>query len=114
MSASSVSSSKPSSLAGAGNRIKAYTIATDALGRDARFDPQADPIVRVEAGRLRRTLEHYYATEGRGDPIVIELPSGSYVPVFRPNIAPHGASPGCAVGLGNSLACCATTTDWCR
>ena len=76
---------------GQSRHIKAYTVATDALGRDARFDPQADPIVRVEAGRLRRTLEHYYATEGRGDPIVIELPSGGYVPLFRPHIAPHGA-----------------------
>jgi hypothetical protein len=78
-------------LSGQSRQTKPYTIATDTLGRDARFDPQADPIVRVEAGRLRRTLEHYYATEGRGDPIVIELPSGGYVPLFRSNIAPHGA-----------------------
>ncbi len=48
------------------------------------------PIVRVEPGRLRRALEHNHETEGRGDPIIIEMPRGSYVPVFRPNIAPHG------------------------
>jgi hypothetical protein len=78
-------------LAGNGSRIKGYTIATDALGRDARFDPQADPIVRVEAGRLRRALEHYYANGGSRDPVVIELPRGGYVPVFRANTAPHGA-----------------------
>jgi hypothetical protein len=78
-------------LNGRSRQIKAYTIATDALGRDARFDPQADPIVRVEAGRLRRALKKYYANGGQNDPIVIELPRGSYVPVFRPNIAPRGA-----------------------
>ena len=72
-------------LDGRGDRIKAYTIATDALGRDASFDPQSDPIVRVEAGRLRNTLAQYYANGGSNDPVVIELPRGRYVPVFRPN-----------------------------
>jgi hypothetical protein len=70
-------------LAGRGDHLKAYTIAVDALGRDSTFDPQADPIVRVEAGRLRRALEHYYGNEGHNDSFVIELPRGSYVPVFR-------------------------------
>lgn len=72
-------------LAGRGERIKAYSIAADALGRDANFDPQNDPIVRVEAGRLRRTLQHYYANGGGNDPVIIELPRGHYVPVFRAN-----------------------------
>jgi hypothetical protein len=72
-------------LAGRGDHLKAYTIAVDALGRDSTFDPQADPIVRVEAGRLRRALEHYYADGGRNDSFVIDLPRGSYVPVFRAN-----------------------------
>lgn len=75
------------SLIGNGHRIKGYTIATDALGRDASFDPQNDPIVRVEAVRLRRALETYYATDGRDDPIVIAMPSGSYVPTFQVNTA---------------------------
>ena len=79
-------------LSGHSRQIKAYTIATDGFGRDARFDPQADPIVRVEAARLRRALEHYYTNGGSNDPVLIELPRGSYVPVFRPNIAPHGAA----------------------
>ena len=74
-------------LAGRAERIKAYSIAADALGRDANFDPQNDPIVRVEAGRLRRALDHYYANGGSNDPIVIELPRGHYVPVFRANTA---------------------------
>jgi hypothetical protein len=72
-------------LAGNGSRIKAYTIAADALGRDSSFDPQNDPIVRVEAGRLRRALDQYYINGGCNDPVVIELPRGHYVPVFRAN-----------------------------
>jgi len=72
-------------LAGHAGRIKAYTIAADALGRDSSFDPQHDPIVRVEAGRLRRSLDHYYSNGGTNDPVVIELPRGKYVPVFRAN-----------------------------
>jgi TolB-like protein len=70
-------------LAGHGQRIKAYTIATDALGREPSFDPQNDPIVRVEAGRLRQALDNYYASDGRNDNILIELPRGTYVPNFR-------------------------------
>lgn len=72
-------------LVGRGDRIKAYTIATAALGRAADFDPQSDPIVRVEAGRLRRALAHYYANGGSADLVIIELPRGNYVPAFRAN-----------------------------
>jgi hypothetical protein len=78
-------------LAGNGNRIKAYSIATAALGREANFEPQNDSIVRVEAGRLRLTLEHYYANGGHDDPIVIELPRGHYIPIFRANTAQRRA-----------------------
>jgi hypothetical protein len=78
-------------LPGRGDRLKAYTIATDALGRDAKLDPQADPIVRVEAGRLRRALEQYYTGDGRDDPIIIELPLGGYILEFRANPAIHRA-----------------------
>ena len=70
-------------LAGHRSQIKGYTIAVEALGRHAEFDPQADPIVRVEAGRLRRALKRYYAGPGRRDPLVIEVPPGKYVPLFR-------------------------------
>jgi len=63
--------------------IKAYTIATEALGRDSDFDPQNDPIVRVEAGRLRQALARYYAKHGHDDAVLIELPRGSYVPNFQ-------------------------------
>src|SRR4051794_39407852 len=51
-------------LDGNGGRLKGYTIGVEALGRDESFDPQSDPIVRVEAVRLRRALARYYAAEG--------------------------------------------------
>lgn len=70
-------------LAGEAHEIKGYTIATQALGRGADFDPQADPIVRVEAGRLRRALEScYQGGEGRS-PLRIMVPRGAYVPRFE-------------------------------
>jgi TolB-like protein len=70
-------------LAGRGDRIKAYSIATDVFGRDASFDAHSDPIVRVEAGHLRRALEHFYLTAGKTDSVVISVPKGSYAPVFE-------------------------------
>ena len=69
-------------LAGCGDRIKAYDIAVTVFGRDDSFDPQSDPIVRIEASRLRRSLERYYLLAGGDDPIRIEIPKGGYVPVF--------------------------------
>ncbi len=65
-------------LAGRASRIKAYNIATTVFGRDANFDPQTDAIVRIEARRLRRALEHYYLTGGKDDPIRICIPKGTY------------------------------------
>ncbi|MEI2301659.1 tetratricopeptide repeat protein [Ensifer sp. MJa1] len=70
-------------LAGRGERIKAYSIATEVFGRDSSFDPQTDPAVRIEAGRIRRALERYYLVAGRADPIVISIPKGAYVPTFK-------------------------------
>jgi TolB-like protein len=65
------------------DRIKAYTIGVEVFRRNTKFDPQIDPIVRVEATRLRRTIERYYAGPGLADPVVIDFPRGSYVPTFR-------------------------------
>jgi TolB-like protein len=69
-------------LAGRGDRIKAYSIAVEVFGRGESFDPQTDPIVRIEAGHLRRALERYYLTSGHADPILITIPKGGYVPDF--------------------------------
>jgi tetratricopeptide (TPR) repeat protein len=71
------------SLQGKSDRIKAYTIGVEVLRRDSNFDPQLDPIVRVEATRLRRAIERYYAGPGVQESIIIDLPRGTYVPTFR-------------------------------
>ena len=69
-------------LAGRAATLKEYTIALGVFDRDDSFDPQQSSIVRVEASRLRAKLRQYYATRGQTDPIRIDLPTGSYVPVF--------------------------------
>ena len=69
-------------LAGRAANLKGYTIATTVFERPDNFDAHADPIVRVEAAKLRSRLEHYYYTRGVADPIRILLPKGGYVPEF--------------------------------
>jgi hypothetical protein len=66
-----------------GTSLKEYQIATEVLGRPTDFDPQSDSTVRVQAGRLRAKLADYYAHEGPDDPIVVELPKGSYSLAFH-------------------------------
>ncbi|HVO62936.1 MAG TPA: hypothetical protein VMT53_18545 [Terriglobales bacterium] len=68
-----------------GASLKEYQIATEVFGRPADFDPHLDSTIRVQAGRLRLKLAEYYATEGRDDDIVVELPKGTYVLNFRAN-----------------------------
>ncbi|MBY3533650.1 adenylate cyclase [Rhizobium laguerreae] len=68
-------------LEGRGNRIKAYSIAIEVFGRDPGFT-QDDPVVRIEAGRLRRSLERYYLVAGQDDPVRIDIPKGGYIPTF--------------------------------
>jgi hypothetical protein len=58
--------------------VKEYQIATEVFGRQADFDPQLDSMVRVQAGRLRTKLTEYYNSEGAHDPLVVEIPKGSY------------------------------------
>ena len=70
-------------LAGDGGSIKAYSIAVDVLGRPPDFDPQNDPIVRVQARRLRNLLEQFYAGGLSKSGVEIRLPLGRYVPEFR-------------------------------
>ena len=81
-------------LSGESEQIKAYTIATTVFERGADFDPQLNSIVRIEAGRLRRSLENYYLRAGADDPVNISIPKGSYVPNFRP------AGPQAAAAVG--------------
>lgn len=69
-------------LAGREREIKESVIGVEVLGRSPSYDPRTDPIVRVEAGRLRARLTSYYESEGNGDNLLVELPKGAYVPHF--------------------------------
>ncbi len=68
---------------GRGERLKAYAIATEVFDRPADFDAQQDAIVRVEVGRLRKSLELYFATTGATDPVRIFIDKGGYRPRFE-------------------------------
>ena len=70
-------------LAGRSDFLKAFTIANVVFGREASFDPQNDPVVRIEAGRIRKALERYYLVAGQRDNVVITVPKGGYVPHFE-------------------------------
>ena len=63
-------------LAGRGERLKAYNVALEVFDRPASFDPVVDPLVRIEAARLRDKLREYYEADGRSDPIHIESAEG--------------------------------------
>jgi TolB-like protein/Flp pilus assembly protein TadD len=70
-------------VAGRGDQLKEYVVGVQVFGKDDSFDPRTDPIVRVQARRLRARLARYYREEGQSDATVIELPKGGYLPVFR-------------------------------
>lgn len=67
-------------LAGRGDRLKGYAIGLEVFGRPKTFDPTIDPVVRIEAGRLRDKLREYYEADGKDDLVRIDLPKGSYAP----------------------------------
>ncbi|HEX6974313.1 MAG TPA: hypothetical protein VF147_07930, partial [Vicinamibacterales bacterium] len=66
---------------GRGDQLKEYVIGVQVFDKEASFDPRADPIVRVQARRLRARLARYYRDEGVSDAIVIDLPKGGYAPL---------------------------------
>ncbi|MGC2888629.1 MAG: helix-turn-helix domain-containing protein [Candidatus Acidiferrum sp.] len=66
-----------------GTPIKEFQIATEVFGRSPDFDPQLDSMVRVQAGRLRSKLAEYYSSDGIEDPMVVELPKGTYLLSFH-------------------------------
>ena len=70
-------------LAGRATELKEYVIGVQVFGKDPSFDPRTDPIVRVQARRLRTRLVKYYRDEGQADEVAIDLPKGGYAPVFR-------------------------------
>ncbi len=75
------------SLQGNGGRLKEIVIGSEVFDRGADYDPRLDPIVRVEARRLRAKLLAYYEGEGKDDELLIEFPKGTYQPVFRTRAA---------------------------
>ncbi|MBI1984007.1 MAG: hypothetical protein HYS61_07400, partial [Acidobacteria bacterium] len=67
---------------GNAEKLNEYLIGVEVYERGTDFDPQQDPIVRVQAHEIRRALKEYYEDEGKNGPWRIELPPGHYVPVF--------------------------------
>ena len=63
---------------GEADQLKEYTIGVDAFGKPPTYDPRQDAIVRLQIGRLRQKLGEYYRTEGKDDPVVLDLPKGHF------------------------------------
>lgn len=82
-------------LQGKEDELKEYRLGVDVFKRGADFDPRVDPIVRIQAAKLRSRLAEYYASDGRGDVIVISIPKGAYVPQF--SHTESGSPPGVTV-----------------
>jgi hypothetical protein len=92
-----------------GSTIKEYQIATEVFGRSEDFDPQVDSMVRVQAGRLRLKLTEYYNTDGLEDPIVVELPKGTYVISFHPK---NHAAPAAKIPALNATTVSDSSPAW--
>jgi adenylate cyclase len=89
-------------LAGNADQIKGYTVATEVFGRGPDFDQSIDPVVSIQAGRLRRAIERYYLTTGINDPARIGIPKGTYVPTFSeqlPSQQPMASEQAAAVSV---------------
>src|ERR1051325_585375 len=69
-------------LEGRAHELNEHILGYDVFGRDQSYNPSDDPIVRVFAYEIRKKLEMYYLQEGANDPIRLEIPAGSYQPVF--------------------------------
>ena len=69
--------------AGRADELKEYVVGVQVFGKESSFDPRTDPIVRVQARRLRARLLRYYHDEGQHDEVIIDLPKGGYAPVFK-------------------------------
>jgi adenylate cyclase len=92
-------------LQGRGDQVKEYLLGLEVFDRNQSYDPRIDPIVRVEAGRLRSKLSEYYESEGRNDPVVIQYRKGSYVPAFQKRESP-------ATGLGSGRSVRGLRNTW--
>ncbi|HJT86546.1 MAG TPA: hypothetical protein VJ732_01795, partial [Bryobacteraceae bacterium] len=79
--------------AGQADQLKEYTIGVDGLGKPATYDTHHDAAVRIQVGRLRHKLTEYYHTEGKHDPLIIELPKGQFKLTCEPRPAPEAPLP---------------------
>ena len=70
-------------LAGRTDLLKERVIGAEVFGRSPDYSTGEDPVVRVQAGEVRRRLGQYYQVESAGIRVHIELPTGSYSPTFR-------------------------------
>lgn len=70
-------------LNGQTDKLKESLLGIDVFGRKPTYDPRVDAVVRTEAVKLRARLRDYYESEGGDDGIIIDLPKGGYIPVFR-------------------------------
>src|SRR5262245_27511442 len=75
-------------LAGRADELNEYLIGYEVFNRNESYNPALDPIVRVGAHELRKKLESYYRGEGKNDEIIIEIPLGSYIPIFTRRLPP--------------------------
>ncbi|MGO9257930.1 MAG: hypothetical protein ACLQU1_16695 [Bryobacteraceae bacterium] len=83
-------------LAGSPEEVTETLIGHRVFGRPATYNPGEDSIVRTEARTLRQKLDRYFAAEGADEPVILEIPRGSYLPVFRPRAVtapPAGSGP---------------------
>jgi serine/threonine-protein kinase len=94
------------------NNIKEYSIGVEVFGRAAEYDPRTDPTVRVHAGKLRDRLREFYATEGVRSCLRIDVPKGTYVPVFTRVREPDATDIASAPGPSGSRQGFARTVTW--
>lgn len=91
-------------LEGRGEHLRGTALAMDVFGRGGDFDSNNDPVVRIEAGKLRKALEHYYLTSGSLDEIRIDVPKGQYRPRFskvqRASMEPNGQTVSAKPSIG--------------
>src|SRR6201991_417046 len=71
-------------IAGEADNLKEYVVAIDGLGKSSTYDPQHNSAVRIQMGRLRQRLAEYYRTEGKDDPMIVDLPKGRFRLTFEP------------------------------
>ena len=88
-------------IGGRGGELKEYVIGVQVFGKEPSFDPRTDPIVRVQARRLRARLVRYYREEGQHDEVIVDLPKGGYAPVFRRREVTAAVRPSLSAALVN-------------